>query len=166
MLRWPGLTMLASIVLYVLARQSNWNLPAFPQGDWFFNPFCWQLLFCLGAWAALYGIVLKPLVESRWILYFSIGYLLFALVVTLANFRSIDQMWATIAASFLRQTVPFIPRLFFADDQFWNTSDPNSDQRCRDRHSMWLCLLRRLIERRRQAHNAATAVYIICAQSD
>jgi hypothetical protein len=91
MLRWPGLTMLASIVLYVLARQFNWNLPAFPQGDWFFNPFCWQLLFCLGAWAALYGIVLKPLV--RWILYFSIGYLLFALVVTLAgSFATVGEL--------------------------------------------------------------------------
>jgi hypothetical protein len=55
MMRWPRLTMLASIVLYLLARHFEWNLTAFPEGRWYFNPFCWQLLFVLGAWFAVGG---------------------------------------------------------------------------------------------------------------
>jgi hypothetical protein len=46
-LRRPGLTMLGSAVLYLAARQLGWNLVGYTQGGWFFNPFCWQLLFCL-----------------------------------------------------------------------------------------------------------------------
>ena len=33
----------------------DWNLPAYPNGVWFFNPFAWQLLFVFGAWCALGG---------------------------------------------------------------------------------------------------------------
>jgi hypothetical protein len=64
MLRRPGLVMLASILLYLVAHQAHWNVPAFPDGNWFFNPLCWQLLFCMGAWTATSGTALKPLVES------------------------------------------------------------------------------------------------------
>src|ERR1700693_133806 len=53
MLRRPGLTMLGSLVLYFAARQFGWNLPAYPTGTWYFNPFCWQLLFVFGSWCAL-----------------------------------------------------------------------------------------------------------------
>src|ERR1700736_5292378 len=45
MLRKPGLTMLASIALWFAARHFGWNLPGYPAGSWYFNPFCWQLLF-------------------------------------------------------------------------------------------------------------------------
>ena len=55
MLRRPGLTMIGSIALYLAARQFEWNLPSFPDGNWNFNPFCWQLLFVFGAWIALGG---------------------------------------------------------------------------------------------------------------
>ena len=44
-----------SIVLYFVARHFDWNLPSYPSGAWYFNPFCWQLLFVLGAWFALGG---------------------------------------------------------------------------------------------------------------
>jgi hypothetical protein len=55
MLRRPDLTMAGSLALYLAARQFEWNVPSFPDGSWYFNPFCWQLLFMFGAWLALGG---------------------------------------------------------------------------------------------------------------
>jgi hypothetical protein len=55
MVRRPNVTVVASISLYFAARQLDWNLSAFPDGHWYLNPFCWQLLFVLGAWLALSG---------------------------------------------------------------------------------------------------------------
>ena len=55
MLRQPNLTMLASIALWLVARQFGWNLPAYPAGTWYFNPYCWQVLFVFGSWCALGG---------------------------------------------------------------------------------------------------------------
>src|SRR4030088_803933 len=57
MLRQPDLTMLASIALWLAARWFGWNLAAYPGGTWYFNPFCWQLLFVFGSWCALGGAV-------------------------------------------------------------------------------------------------------------
>jgi len=48
MLRQPNLTLAASFLLYLVARHFSWNLPAYPIGSWYFNPFRWQLLFILG----------------------------------------------------------------------------------------------------------------------
>jgi hypothetical protein len=98
MLRRPGLTMLGSLVLYLAARQFGWNLVGYPQGGWFFNPFCWQLLFCLGAWAALGGgIKLRPVVNSQLLVYLGTAYLVFALIMTLAmpleNLRELIPKW-------------------------------------------------------------------------
>ena len=86
MLRRPGLTMLASIALWLAARQFGWNLPAYPAGTWYFNPYCWQVLFVFGSWCALGGAA-----RSRWIidapvtLYFCIAYLILGLVMTMAG---------------------------------------------------------------------------------
>ena len=55
MLRQPNRTMVASIVLWLVSRQTGWNLPAYPAGTWYFNPFAWQVLFVFGAWCALGG---------------------------------------------------------------------------------------------------------------
>jgi hypothetical protein len=86
MLRRPGLTMAASIALYFAARQFEWNLSLFPDGSWYLNPFCWQLLFVLGAWCALGGIRgRQAILNSPIVLYFGIAYLAFALVMTLAG---------------------------------------------------------------------------------
>ena len=85
MLRRPGLTILGSLVLYLAARHYGWNLAAYPEGSWFFNPFCWQLMFCLGAWAALGGgVSLRLLINSQALIYFGFAYLVFALIMTLA----------------------------------------------------------------------------------
>jgi len=85
MLRWPNLTMIASLALYVAARHFDWNLSSFPDGTWYFNPFCWQLLFVFGARLAL-GRAPDTYPVLRWPLWFylAVGYLLFAMVLTVA----------------------------------------------------------------------------------
>ena len=86
MLRRPGLTILESLALYFAARKFGWNLSAYPQGSWYFNPFCWQFLFCFGAWTALGGsIQLRPIIVSRWLIPLCTVYLVFGLIMTLAG---------------------------------------------------------------------------------
>jgi hypothetical protein len=86
MMRKPGLTVAASLALYFGAREFGWNLSSYPDGDWYFNPFCWQLLFVFGAWAALHRAQgIHPFLKSPTVLYLAIAYLIFALVMTMAG---------------------------------------------------------------------------------
>jgi len=86
MLRRPNATMLASIALWLAARHFGWNLKSYPAGVWYFNPFCWQVLFVFGSWCALGGarknmaFIMSPIT-----LYFCIAYLIFALIMTFAG---------------------------------------------------------------------------------
>ena len=74
----------ASAALYVATWEFGWNLPAYPSGVWYFNPFAWQLLFVFGAWCALGGADrLAHVVRSRVTLTIAILYLLFAFAVTM-----------------------------------------------------------------------------------
>ncbi len=52
--RWGRTTLAASIALYLAAPPLGLNLPSYPSGGWFFNPFAWQLLFVLGAYCAVH----------------------------------------------------------------------------------------------------------------
>jgi hypothetical protein len=86
MMRWPDLAMLASAAVYVASRLLGWNFPAYPSGGWYFNPFAWQFLFTIGAWAALGGARrMHFLARSPITLTVSIAYMLFALIVTLGD---------------------------------------------------------------------------------
>jgi hypothetical protein len=86
MLRKPNLTLLCSALLYFAARHFGWNLPAYPTGVWYFNPFAWQLLFVFGAWFALGGSTTSmPIIRSRTLLVLGAAYLAFALVITMAG---------------------------------------------------------------------------------
>jgi hypothetical protein len=41
-------------VLYVLSRWFDWNIASYPPGTtWYFNPFCWQLMFVFAAWCGI-----------------------------------------------------------------------------------------------------------------
>jgi hypothetical protein len=95
MLRRPGLTMAGSIALYFAARQFEWNLPSFPDGSWYFNPFCWQLLFVLGAWLAVGGAKqCRSILNLSVPFYLGIAYLIFALVMTMgARFPEFGKMF-------------------------------------------------------------------------
>lgn len=86
MLKHRNWVMLGSVLIYFAARQLGWNLPSYPSGVWYFNPFAWQLLFLLGAWLALGGAdTLRFLVRSRFVLFFAVIYLFFAAAITLAG---------------------------------------------------------------------------------
>ena len=84
LLRAPALGLGASLLLYVLTWNFGWNLPAYPNGYWVFNPFAWQLLFVFGAWCALGGAKrLAPLIRSPATLVVAVAYLLFAGAIAL-----------------------------------------------------------------------------------
>jgi hypothetical protein len=94
MLRTPNLTLAISFLLYAAARQFEWTLSTFPDGNWHFNPFCWQLLFVLGAWCALGGGErLAPSFKSQGWVYLGLAYLIFAFAITMATrFPALGQM--------------------------------------------------------------------------
>jgi hypothetical protein len=86
MLRQPDLTMLASIVLWLAARYFGWNFTAYPAGTWYFNPYCWQVLFVFGSWCALGGAKrARRVIDSPVTTYVCVIYLLFALTMTMAG---------------------------------------------------------------------------------
>ncbi len=47
--RMPVMTLTGSAAIYALGGYFNVNLPGYPEGVWFFNPFAWQFLFVIGA---------------------------------------------------------------------------------------------------------------------
>jgi hypothetical protein len=74
----------ASAALYALAWQLEWNLPQYPSGTWWFNPFSWQLLFVLGAWFALGGADrVGPFIRSPVVTGLAIAYVVFAFAIAL-----------------------------------------------------------------------------------
>ncbi|MGY3482447.1 hypothetical protein ACVW1C_000330 [Bradyrhizobium sp. USDA 4011] len=86
MLRQPNWTMLASLALWLVARHMGWNLPAYPAGTWYFNPFAWQVLFVFGSWCAMGGARANMhIINSRYTLWFCIAYMIFALIMTMAG---------------------------------------------------------------------------------
>ncbi|MGM4870427.1 OpgC domain-containing protein [Bradyrhizobium sp. 956_D2_N1_5] len=86
MLRKPDLTMALSIVLWLAARHYGLNLTAYPAGQWYFNPYAWQVLFVFGAWCAMGGARRSgAVINSPITLWLCLGYLAFALVMTMAG---------------------------------------------------------------------------------
>ncbi len=85
----PAFALIGSALVYVLAWYFDWNLPAYPNGVWFFNPFAWQLLFVFGAWCALggaqrlFGILRTHIVLARIMFGAAIAYLAFAFAITM-----------------------------------------------------------------------------------
>lgn len=86
MLRKPDLTMVLSIILWLTARHFGLNLNAYPAGQWYFNPYCWQVLFVFGAWCAMGGARRSgKLINSPITIWLCFGYLAFALIMTMAG---------------------------------------------------------------------------------
>jgi hypothetical protein len=83
LLRRPHLTIAGSFAFYLAARWFEWSIPTFPDGSWYFNPFCWQLLFVMGAWFALNRRGLMRLMTDMPLLRLAaLAYLLIALEMT------------------------------------------------------------------------------------
>jgi hypothetical protein len=84
LLRAPNVALAASAALYALMWKFQWNIPAYPSGYWYFNPFAWQLLFVLGGWCALGGAQrLSRWTHSRTVLVLAIAYLAFAFAIAM-----------------------------------------------------------------------------------
>jgi hypothetical protein len=87
MTRSASFTLTASFLLYLLVQAFSWNLPAWPSGEWFFNPLAWQLLFVFGAWYAGAGAGagrLRTIVQSRATLVLALAYLAFGVAVAMS----------------------------------------------------------------------------------
>jgi hypothetical protein len=85
MARRPNLTLAGSIVLYILARYFDWNLPSYPKGaTWYFNPFCWQLIFFFGAWCGCGAVKqIAKFLQSRIVFGIAIAWMIFAFVIVM-----------------------------------------------------------------------------------
>jgi hypothetical protein len=83
--RSAAVALAASLLLYLLVQTFGWNLPAWPEGQWFFNPLAWQVLFVFGAWYANEGAVrLRTILQSRAALLLAMLYLSFSLAIALS----------------------------------------------------------------------------------
>jgi hypothetical protein len=73
-----------SVALYAANSHLNWNIASYPTGEWYFNPFAWQLLFVFGAWCALGGADrLSRVLRSPVTTAIAIAYLLFSFGVVM-----------------------------------------------------------------------------------
>jgi hypothetical protein len=71
-------------VLYFLSHRFGWNLPSFPHGTWYFNPFDWQLMFVFGAWCACAGgLKLQWVIRSRTVMVLAAAILVFAFLIAM-----------------------------------------------------------------------------------
>ncbi|GGF18790.1 membrane protein [Aliidongia dinghuensis] len=77
----PLAVLAASAALWALANAYDWNLPSpsDPRG-WFFNPFCWQLLFFTGFSLSMKWLTPPP--ADRRIFRAAVAYILFGVAVT------------------------------------------------------------------------------------
>jgi hypothetical protein len=94
LVRIPRCTLLASAVLYVLARWFDWNLPSYPGGKWYFNPFAWQLLFVFGTWCGLNGArEIATLIRSRAVLILALAWIAFSFLIVMTwHIPALDAM--------------------------------------------------------------------------
>jgi hypothetical protein len=82
--RKADLALAVSVAVYAFAWEFGLNLPAYPSGVWFFNPFAWQVLFVFGAWCALGGAQrMAAVLASPVTIALAFAYLAFAFFVTL-----------------------------------------------------------------------------------
>lgn len=82
---WPLPSLLVSAIVYLLANFFRINLPTFPDGQWYFNPLCWQFLFMIGA---VFGVSnlpgARPVPLPRVLLYVTVPILAVATMAKLA----------------------------------------------------------------------------------
>jgi hypothetical protein len=94
LLRMPNVALAASLLLYLLVQLFGWNLPQWPQNEWYFNPFAWQFLVVLGAWWETGNRkTLRRWLTSRTVTGLAALYLLFSLAVALSwSFRPLEPL--------------------------------------------------------------------------
>jgi hypothetical protein len=84
LLRRPNWTLVGCAVLYFAARHFDWNLPSFPGGKWYFNPFAWQFLFVFGVWCGFGGgPTVRSAALSRPVTIAAAAWLVFAFLIVM-----------------------------------------------------------------------------------
>lgn len=84
LLRKPNWTLVLSGILYVVARYFDWNLPSFPGGKWYFNPFAWQFLFVFGMWCGFGGgPAFRTVALSRPVTIVAAAWIIFAFLIVM-----------------------------------------------------------------------------------
>lgn len=84
MARKPNLALLGSFIFFVLTRYFDWNLPSFPAGNWYFNPFAWQLLFVIGVWCGFGNLKqIDFIMKSRALMALAIAWILFSFCIVM-----------------------------------------------------------------------------------
>ncbi|WP_257168606.1 OpgC domain-containing protein [Bradyrhizobium sp. SRS-191] len=83
-----------SFLLYLMVQLFSWQVPAWPSGELYFNPFAWQFLLVIGAWYAYVGAShLRPILNSRALLLIALAYLAFSLLMALSwEFKSLESL--------------------------------------------------------------------------
>jgi len=82
--RQATLALTVSAALYAATWHFGWNLPSYPSGHWWFNPFAWQLLFVIGAWCGLGGAErIGGFIRSPVVLGLAAAYLVFAFLIVM-----------------------------------------------------------------------------------
>jgi len=90
----PTFTLVISFLLYMMVQLFSWQVPAWPSGELYFNPFAWQFLFVIGAWYVYVGSAsLRPILKSRTLLIVALAYLAFSLFMALSwEFKSLEAL--------------------------------------------------------------------------
>jgi Uncharacterized protein conserved in bacteria len=98
--RVSGVLMLTvSAMVYVGARMMGLNLPTWPvQGGWFFNPFAWQFLYCIGLFI---GLHLRDAMEMRDNMLFAacLAILVASFFVLTDGFHLVPGLWEDLRGS-------------------------------------------------------------------
>lgn len=83
LLRWNApFTLALSVAIWASAGWGGMNLPSWPEVyGWFFNPFAWQLLFTIGAFAAIKVREGASLSRSPWLIGLATAYVVFGFLV-------------------------------------------------------------------------------------
>ena len=86
-LRAPRTALIISAGIWALAYFGDVNLKLYPtERGWFFNPFAWQLLFCIGTWSAVAsGTWLRTLYQSNVLIALCLVYLVFAFFLQIST---------------------------------------------------------------------------------
>lgn len=83
--RSTAVALAAALLLYVSVQILGINLQAWPQGEWYFNPFAWQMLFVAGILCAMdESAPARKMARSPIALTVSVSYLILSLIVVLS----------------------------------------------------------------------------------
>lgn len=98
--------LVVSALLYASVPLFGWNLPAFPEGAWFFNPFAWQFLFAIGiacGWRA--GVEGRPVATPDWLFYAAAAFL--AATVPIRTWVSLGYYFDVVPPAFAQLAFQF-----------------------------------------------------------